>query len=137
MLTSKDATYAITGAMYWSVIEINIGILAASIPSFKAIASRFLPRLIGEYTSNRKYATFSDDPRKYGTGFSRVQDDGVAMGSMGKSYNETAMGTQIGRTTSEDRIFVPEGRIYAKTQIETNVEESREYSNRSSSLERH
>ncbi|PLN81905.1 integral membrane protein Pth11-like protein [Aspergillus taichungensis] len=137
MLTSKDATYAITGAMYWSVIEINIGILAASIPSFKAIASRFLPRLIGEYTSNRKYATFSDDPRKYGTGFSRVQDDGMALGGVGKSYNDTAMGTQIGRTTSEDRIFVPEGRIYAKTQIETNVEDSREYSGRSSSLERH
>lgn len=47
MLTALDATYVISGAMYWSVIEINIGILAASIPSFKPIASRYAPRLLG------------------------------------------------------------------------------------------
>lgn len=34
--------------MYWSVIETNIGILATSIPSFKAIAKRYMPRFIGE-----------------------------------------------------------------------------------------
>lgn len=47
MLVSEDATWAITSAMYWSVIEINIGILAASIPSFKSIARRYCPRLLG------------------------------------------------------------------------------------------
>lgn len=47
MLTAADATYVISGAMYWSVIEINVGILAASIPSFKPIASRYAPRLLG------------------------------------------------------------------------------------------
>ncbi|KAJ5247436.1 hypothetical protein N7468_002419 [Penicillium chermesinum] len=47
------------GAMYWSVIETNVGIFAASIPSFKAIASRFLPRFIGEYSSGRKYGPWS------------------------------------------------------------------------------
>ena len=54
MLYSEDQTYAITGAMYWSVIETNIGILAASIPSFKVIAKRYSPRLLGSsYESNR------------------------------------------------------------------------------------
>ncbi|KAJ6145675.1 hypothetical protein N7470_009570, partial [Penicillium chermesinum] len=67
MLTSPDATYAISGAMYWSVIETNVGIFAASIPSFKAIASRFLPRFIGEYSSGRKYGPWSGNaPGKMG-----------------------------------------------------------------------
>jgi hypothetical protein len=55
MLTSPDATWAIAKPMYWSVIETNVGILAASIPSFKPIARRYLPRLIGEYSSGRNY----------------------------------------------------------------------------------
>ena len=48
MLSSDDPTYVIAPPFYWSVIEINIGVLAASIPSFKPLAKRFLPRLIGE-----------------------------------------------------------------------------------------
>lgn len=51
LLASADATYDISPAMYWSVIETNIGILAASIPSFKSVANRYLPRLIGDYSS--------------------------------------------------------------------------------------
>lgn len=47
MLVDPDATWVISGAMYWSVIELNIGILAASIPSYKTIAKRYAPRLLG------------------------------------------------------------------------------------------
>ncbi|KAH7031396.1 uncharacterized protein B0I36DRAFT_323839 [Microdochium trichocladiopsis] len=47
MLVNPDATWVISDAMYWSVIEINIGILAASIPSYKTIAKRYAPRLLG------------------------------------------------------------------------------------------
>jgi len=47
MLVDLDATWVISGAMYWSVIELNIGILAASIPSYKTIAKRYAPRLLG------------------------------------------------------------------------------------------
>ncbi|KAL4806078.1 hypothetical protein BDV18DRAFT_160146 [Aspergillus unguis] len=128
MLTSSDATWAISGAMYWSVIEINVGILAASFPSFKAIASRFLPRLIGEYTSNKNYGA------GYGSsGFSKVRDR-----SMGRSvamtglrerdhdrdheHDHTVIGADIHTGIdrgSEERIFVPEGgKIYAHTEIE-------------------
>ncbi|KAJ0114139.1 hypothetical protein J7T55_007973 [Diaporthe amygdali] len=46
-----DATWVISGAMYWSAIEINVGILAASFPSFKAVAKRYTPALLG--SSNR------------------------------------------------------------------------------------
>ncbi|KAI3399744.1 hypothetical protein diail_5812 [Diaporthe ilicicola] len=36
---------------YWSAIETNVGILAASIPSFKAVAKRYAPGMLG--SSNR------------------------------------------------------------------------------------
>ncbi|KAJ5725483.1 uncharacterized protein N7483_006840 [Penicillium malachiteum] len=132
MLTSADYTYAISGAMYWSIIETNIGILAASIPSFKAIASRFLPRFIGEYSSGRKYGPWSGtvDARKYGSGFTRVTDpNNVTMGTI--NGEDIAMGTQIAAgdrdNSSEDRIIVPDGKIFAQTEIETTVESTDDY----------
>ncbi|KAL4913886.1 hypothetical protein BDW62DRAFT_220465 [Aspergillus aurantiobrunneus] len=118
MLSSTDATWAISGAMYWSAIEINIGILAASIPSFKAIASRFLPRLIGEYASSNPYG------QRSGTGFSKVRDPAhsrsTAMHPL-RSRDHTVVGTDIHTgvdRTSEERILVPEGKIYTHTEIE-------------------
>ena len=131
MLTSADSTYAISGAMYWSVIETNVGILASSIPSFKAIASRFLPRFIGEYSSGRKYGAWSShNPRKHGTGFTRVTDPGNTSKSM-NGGDEIAMGTRIGAgdrdNSSEDRIIVPDGKIYTQTEIETTVESHHDF----------
>jgi len=130
MLTSADYTYAISGAMYWSVIETNIGIFAASIPSFKAIASRFVPRFIGEYSSGRKYGPWSGntDARKYGSGFTKVTDPNqITMGTM-NGREDTKTGTQIGATlndnSSEERIIIPDGKIFTQTEIETTVETS-------------
>ncbi|KAJ5671896.1 hypothetical protein N7507_001023 [Penicillium longicatenatum] len=132
MLNSADYTYAISGAMYWSVIETNVGILAASIPSFKAIASRFLPRFIGEYSSGRKYGPWSGntDARKYGSGFTKVTDPNqITMGTM--NQDDIAMGTQIGAAdrdnSSEDRIIIPDGKIFTQTEIETTVETSDDF----------
>ncbi|KAJ5314469.1 uncharacterized protein N7443_001353 [Penicillium atrosanguineum] len=129
MLTSIDYTYAISGAMYWSVIETNVGILAASIPSFKAIASRFVPRFIGEYSSGRKsYGPWSSTAaaRRYGSGFAKVTDPtNITMNTMNGDKDAT-MGTQIVTTTadnsSEERIIIPDGKIFTQTEIETTVE---------------
>ncbi|KAJ5937733.1 hypothetical protein N7454_004075 [Penicillium verhagenii] len=130
MLTSADYTYAISGAMYWSVIETNVGIFAASIPSFKAIASRFIPRFIGEYSSGRKYGPWSGntDARKYGSGFTKVTDPNqITMNTMrGGDDDDVGLGTQIGAgerdNSSEDRIIIPDGKIFTQTEIETTVE---------------
>ncbi|KIA75485.1 hypothetical protein HK57_00034 [Aspergillus ustus] len=117
MLTSDDPTWAISGAMYWSAIEINMGILAASIPSLKAIASRFLPRLIGEYSSGKQYV------QRSGSGFSKVREHQahrVGLNSL-RSKNTAVVGTGINNTqdrTSEERFIVPVGKIYAHTEIE-------------------
>ena len=47
MLKSADPTFVIAKPYYWSIIEINVAILAASLPSFKPLVKRFLPRLLG------------------------------------------------------------------------------------------
>ncbi|GLB02049.1 hypothetical protein AtubIFM57258_000462 [Aspergillus tubingensis] len=128
MLTSSDSTYAISGAMYWSAIEINVGILASSIPSFKAIASRFLPRLIGEYSSNRGYGGWSSsNMRKEESGFSKGREHPFDMSILQTQDGDAMTGTQIGRNNSQERIIIPDGKIYAHTEIETNVEVSAEY----------
>lgn len=128
MLSSADFTYAISGAMYWSVIETNVGILAASIPSFKAIASRFVPRFIGEYSSGRKYYgpwSSTGAARRYGSGFAKVTDPAnITMGTMNDNGDNTT-GTRIGTmadNSSEERIIVPDGKIFTQTEIETTVE---------------
>jgi hypothetical protein len=137
MLTSKDSTYAISGAMYWSVIETNVGIFAASIPSFKAIASRFVPRFIGEYNSGKKYGAWSSNnasPR-YPSGFGKVTDpNSLTMDTINCKEDGTT-GIKIGATSnsSEERI-IPQGKIFTHTEIETTFERNDRAS--SSSLER-
>lgn len=139
MLKSPDATYVISGAMYWSVIETNVGILAASIPSFKALAKRYLPRLLGEYYSNddgsrsRKYARGSrtNNSKKASSkmgSFHRMGTDGREVlcmdelaGSKGKHGIVTNIDMQSGNS-SEERLNVPDGKIMASTHISTHVE---------------
>ncbi|GAB1199667.1 hypothetical protein APSETT444_009024 [Aspergillus pseudonomiae] len=132
MLSDPDATWVIAEAMYWSVIEINVGIFASSIPSFKAIASRFIPRLIGEYSRDKGYSGWSssNDGKKF-SGFSKVPEQNIGLDSMDPRHpdGDNAIGTQIGYggTQSQERI-IPHGKIYAHTEIETNVEVSRDLS---------
>ncbi|KAE8165446.1 hypothetical protein BDV40DRAFT_65776 [Aspergillus tamarii] len=134
MLSDPDATWVIAEAMYWSVIEINVGIFASSIPSFKAIASRFIPRLIGEYSRDKGYSGWSSgyDAKKF-SGFSKVPEQNIGLDSMDPRQpdGDNLVGTQIGYAgaQSQERI-IPDGKIYAHTEIETNVEVSRDTSSR-------
>ncbi|KAJ9643592.1 hypothetical protein H2199_004271 [Coniosporium tulheliwenetii] len=142
MLKSPDATYVISGAMYWSVIETNVGILAASVPSFKALAKRYIPRLLGEYYSNegesrsRKYAqgSMTNASKKASSkmgSFHRMDTDGKEVLSMdefasgkGKHGIVTNIDMQSGNS-SEERLNVPDGKILASTHISTHVEGNR------------
>ncbi|CAG7953442.1 unnamed protein product [Penicillium nalgiovense] len=137
MLSSEDSTYAISGAMYWSVIETNVGIFAASIPSFKAIASRFLPRFIGEYSSGKKSGPWSSDNHapRYASGFAKVRDPNNITMITVNGKEDVPMGTNIGAASnsSEERI-IPQGKIFAHTEIETTFE--RNDGGSDSSLER-
>ncbi|KAL1638365.1 hypothetical protein SLS56_000173 [Neofusicoccum ribis] len=68
MLVSTDPTWAISGAMYWSVIETNVGIAAASIPSFKVIAKKYAPRLLGSYYESQRYPSGAKHSSKFSSG---------------------------------------------------------------------
>ncbi len=46
MLHEEDSTWYSADATLWSIVELNVGILATSIPSYKSIARRYAPRLL-------------------------------------------------------------------------------------------
>lgn len=47
MLSSNDGSWVVVEPMYWSVIELNVGILAVSIPSYRVLVKRWFPRFMG------------------------------------------------------------------------------------------
>lgn len=139
MLSSPDATYVISGAMYWSVIETNIAILAASAPSFKAIASRFLPRIIGEYSDRKRSGPLYGNSysRKYGTGFSKVRDPNTI--TLGTFPASDPVGTEVyagQKSNSSVERIIPHGKIVTETHITTNVEVGHDYDDLPASFER-
>ena len=148
MLVNADATWAISAAMYWSVVETNIGILAASIPTFKAIAKRYTPRLVGEYSSGSNTHRFqgSHGSRTMGS-FNKLDPHGpVALRSInrgpdgvptqthtsvstdglgnGKRGVKTMIEHKLTDNSSEERIVMPEGQIMAHTEITRHIEDS-------------
>ncbi|KAI4604407.1 hypothetical protein KJ359_000545 [Pestalotiopsis sp. 9143b] len=148
MLTAADATYVISGAMYWSVIEINVGILAASIPSFKPIASRYAPRLLGssynrsrsgggkggagQYNGSSYLKSSGLGRSKNGTMELRSVERGDRFGlQSGVNRTEVGKGSDIGMghsvlddNSSEEALYTPpKGQIGVKTQIETTYAE--------------
>lgn len=112
MLSSSDSTWVISDAMYWSVIETNIGILAASIPSYKAIAKKYAPRLLGSsgMSSNRKLSGFKQMPLELHGG----SNPGT---SAPKSTFETNIKNGLDDNSSEEVLVMPNGRIGVKTDI--------------------
>lgn len=148
MLVDADATWVISPAMYWSVIEINVGILAASIPSFKPIASRYMPRLLGSsYYGRGGSTTGAKKSNGYGSGafggrskgsrgmelHSVERNDPTASSGGGSSKKGGAypygMNTKIEHglgteNSSEEILCDPDkGHINVRTQIETRFDD--------------
>lgn len=98
--------------MYWSVIETNIGILAASIPSYKAIAKKYAPRLLGSsgMSSSRKLSGFKQMPLELHGG----SNPGTGAP---KSTFETNIKNGLDDNSSEEVLVMPNGRIGVKTDI--------------------
>lgn len=149
MLTSTDATWAITGAMYWSVIETNIGILSASIPSWKVLAKRYVPRLLGASSSGAG----TKSGKRGGSGFhlSSLGGGGTGTGTGGakpmrlhtvtthESANDVVGGgggrkgfaAHVAKrgglsrddSSDEEALFTPTGRIGVTTEISMKFED--------------
>ncbi|KAK8069789.1 hypothetical protein PG994_006405 [Apiospora phragmitis] len=153
MLVDTDATFVISPAMYWSVIEINVGILAASIPSFKPIASRYMPKLLGSSYYGRGGSTTGAKKSGTGYGYGSGAFGGRSKGSRGlelhsvdrsniagggsssrkgkgePAFNLGTMDTKIERglgaeNSSEEVLYDPnKGQINVRTQIETRFDD--------------
>ncbi|ROT39951.1 hypothetical protein SODALDRAFT_332102 [Sodiomyces alkalinus F11] len=129
MLHSGDPTWDIARPMYWSVIETNIGILAASIPSYKPLAKRYAPRLLGSSAREGKLSGFKMMPYGKSTG-SRKDGivDGervnVSVGAKGESRFTTHTKPCMQENSSEEELFAPSGRIGVKTEIFQGYEEA-------------
>lgn len=131
MLTSSDSTWAITGAMYWSVIETNVGILSASIPSWKVLAKRYLPRLLGSYgrgTSGQQGSGFQLS--SMGAKGSSARPMRLHTGREAETEGRTSFSTHVGKrgaatrddSSDEEALFTPTGRIGVKTEISLQYE---------------
>ncbi|KAI1336384.1 integral membrane protein [Xylariaceae sp. FL0016] len=124
ILRSKDRTWAYTRALNWSVIEINTGILAASIPSYKAIAKRYVPKLLG--SSNTTEASGSKQSLKRRSGFQMIGSlaigPGIDLRDLDASRErKIQFDTRIERGTvdnASEAIHLP-GQIGVRTQIVT------------------
>ncbi|KAM0329308.1 hypothetical protein ACHAQA_004613 [Verticillium albo-atrum] len=114
MLVSEDPTWAITGAMYWSVIETNVGILAASIPSYKAIAKRYAPRLLGTSSNGSRKRSVFKMMKGVGNSHSTGGDIKPQSTKPGFSKFDTHITDD---NSSEEVLFTPNGRIGVKTEI--------------------
>lgn len=127
MLTSDDPTFVIADAMYWSVIETNIGILAASIPSYKALAKKYAPRLLGSSGSgSRKLSGFKMVSRSLGhtAGTQSQSVSATATRSDKPGFNPDVKNNIPSDNSSEEALFTPSGRIGVKTEIVHQFEEA-------------
>ncbi|KAE8154574.1 hypothetical protein BDV25DRAFT_126442 [Aspergillus avenaceus] len=109
---------AIAGTFNWTSIEMNLGILAASIPSFKAIASRLVPRLIGECPSSELQTPLTNlnDVERGTNAFHRRRH------SFGMSVlysRNSAIASPVHPAQSQERFHIPENVI--ATQVEFDV----------------
>lgn len=91
MLHSTDYSWTVSEAMYWSIIECYVGIIAACIPSFKALAKRYLPRILGEHSSRAQYASNKD-----------VEEGGTRVRSYVQKIDSYVEGSRDGSYVTEE-----------------------------------
>lgn len=123
MLTDEDATFVISNAMYWSVIETNIGILAASIPSYKALASRYAPGLL---SSRHRTGSASRSGFKMMRRDQSGADMPSAAGTGSRGANvQTSIKTGVDDNSSEEQLFMVPGRIGVSTRVVHETEDAK------------
>lgn len=127
MLFSKDQTWTITGAMYWSVIETNVGILTASLPAFKAIAKKYMPKLLGSsYDRSGRYPSRAAHRRAGSSGFHKMGhsvSNQVALDTidrdlgMSKSHFKATVNQDNDSVSSSEEALHPPNRIGVTRQV--------------------
>lgn len=55
MKTTMDPLWDSATTTYWSIIELNVGILCACLPTLRPLASKYVPTLLGTRTKPSTY----------------------------------------------------------------------------------
>lgn len=102
--------------MYWSVIEINIGILAASIPSYKALVKTYFPRLLGNIYSGDGGSEGTDPKyqRKGSYSLDRMKNGATNTTTVTGGGGHSHLGSN---SDSEEQIICPDGMIVRTTAV--------------------
>ncbi|KAH0158148.1 integral membrane protein, partial [Aureobasidium melanogenum] len=142
MLFSADQTWTISGPMYWSVIETNVGILTASMPAFKAIAKKYAPKLLGGSYDTDRYHSRSAHVKAGSSGFRRM--GGTARSNnlpldtidrdlgMSKGRFETTINQDTDSVESEEVALHPPNRIGVTRHVHVEGESRSVFEERSS-----
>ncbi|EIT79285.1 hypothetical protein AO1008_10302 [Aspergillus oryzae 100-8] len=114
---------SISGTFYWTSIEMNLAIVASSIPSFKAIASRYLPRLVG-YSSRENPMPLGN---RNGNENPLPKPPRRPRHSLGASILYDGDRSSGLPTSSQERIHVPESMILSEVSFKVDVERNRNH----------
>lgn len=114
---------SISGTFYWTSIEMNVAIVASSIPSFKAIASRYLPRLVG-YSSRENPMPLGS---RNGNENPLPKPPRRPRHSLGTSILYDGDRSSVLPTSSQERIHVPESMILSEVSFKVDVERNRNH----------
>ncbi|KJK62573.1 hypothetical protein P875_00095234 [Aspergillus parasiticus SU-1] len=109
---------SISGTFYWTSIEMNAAIVASSIPSFKAIASRYLPCLVGYSPRDGPMPLVS----RYGNENPLPKPSRRPRHSLGASILYDGDRNSGLPTSSQERIHVPESMILTEVAFKVDVE---------------
>ncbi|KAE8413149.1 hypothetical protein BDV36DRAFT_287301 [Aspergillus pseudocaelatus] len=109
---------SVSGTFYWTSIEMNVAIVASSIPSFKAIASRYLPGLIG-YSSRESPMPLVSRNANENSHQKRLRRP---THSIGASILYDGDRSSRLPTSSQERIHVPESMILTEVAFKLDVE---------------
>lgn len=99
--------------MYWSVIEVNVGILASSIPSYKALVKTYFPLLLGN-----TYSGAAGDAAIGGKGYSDTYSLDRMKGGATNTTTVTGGHSHLGSISgSEEQMVCPAGMIIRTTAV--------------------
>ena len=116
---SPDVTYSNQPAALWSALEVNIGIICASLPSLKAAATRFFPRIFLSKSLNLSSHT-------HGTG--RRTSEGVLSDRPARVLDPYHVDEEIGKAFADvyaQRSYLPA----QKSSYRSHIGSGRELSN--------
>jgi hypothetical protein len=92
---TKDPTWDKTGTVYWSAIELNVGVMCASMPTLRCLFSRFFPNVLGNREDVQQISNIVD------TGMAKFAD----LENSGETEKELGTNIELGKGGHGARLY--------------------------------